>query len=148
MTDESVSTFQGTLRGPLIRPSGAEYDSMRALYNGMIDRRPYLIARCVDVADVIAAVNFGREQGLFVAIRGGGHNGPGLGSCDDGLGHRPVVDEERSRRFVDRDGSSRRRMHVGRCRPCHARISAWSSRLALSRRPASRASRLVAEPAI
>ena len=51
----------------------------------MIDKRPRLIARCVDVADVIAAVNFGRDQGLLVAIRGGGHNGPGLGSCDDGL---------------------------------------------------------------
>jgi FAD/FMN-containing dehydrogenase len=55
------------------------------LYNGMIDKRPRLIARCVDVADVITAVNFGREQGLLIAVRGGGHNGPGLGSCDDGL---------------------------------------------------------------
>ena len=51
----------------------------------MIDKRPRLIARCVDVADVIAAVNFGRDQRLLVAIRGGGHNGPGLGSCNDGL---------------------------------------------------------------
>ena len=51
----------------------------------MIDKRPRLIARCVDVADVIAAVNFGRDKGLLIAIRGGGHNGPGLGSCDDGL---------------------------------------------------------------
>ena len=58
---------------------------MRALYNGMIDKRPRLIARCVDAADVIAAVNFGRDQGLLIAVRGGGHNGPGLGSCDDGL---------------------------------------------------------------
>src|SRR5262245_1646556 len=51
----------------------------------MIDKRPRLIARCADVADVIAAVNFGRDNGLLVAIRGGGHNGPGLGSVDDGL---------------------------------------------------------------
>ncbi len=51
----------------------------------MIDKRPRLIARAVDAADVIAAVNFAREQGLLLAIRGGGHNGPGLGSCDDGL---------------------------------------------------------------
>jgi FAD/FMN-containing dehydrogenase len=51
----------------------------------MIDRKPRMIARCVDVADVITAVNFGREEGLLIAIRGGGHNGPGLGSCDDGL---------------------------------------------------------------
>ena len=51
----------------------------------MIDKRPLLIARCVDVADVITAVNFARDNDLLVAIRGGGHNGPGLGSCDDGL---------------------------------------------------------------
>jgi hypothetical protein len=85
MTDHAISTFLQNLRGRLIRPSDAEYDAARALYNGMIDKRPRLIARCVDVADVITAVNFGREQGLVIAIRGGGHNGPGLGSCDDGL---------------------------------------------------------------
>src|SRR5207245_10443055 len=61
------------------------YDAARKGYNGMIDRRPRLIARCADVADVMAAVKFGREQKLLVAIRGGGHNGPGLGVCDDGL---------------------------------------------------------------
>src|ERR1700738_990354 len=85
MTDQIVSTLQQSLRGRLIGPSDADYDAARALYNGMIDKRPRLIARCVDVADVIAAVNFGRDQGLLVAIRGGGHNGPGLGSCNDGL---------------------------------------------------------------
>jgi hypothetical protein len=58
---------------------------VRALYNGMINKRPRLIARCVDAADVITAVNFGRDEGLLIAIRGGGHNGPGLGSCHDGL---------------------------------------------------------------
>jgi FAD binding domain/Berberine and berberine like len=57
----------------------------RALYNGMIDKRPLLIAKCADVADVVATVNFGRDNGLLIAIRGGGHNGPGLGSVDDGL---------------------------------------------------------------
>src|SRR6266849_1989794 len=59
-----------------------DYEVARALYNGMIDKRPRLIARCVDVADIIAAVAFGRDQGVLLAIRGGGHNGPGLGSCD------------------------------------------------------------------
>ena len=82
MTDQIVSTLQQSLRGRLIGPSDADYDDVRALYNGMIDKRPRLIARCVDVADVIAAVNFGRDHGLLVAIRGGGHNGPGLGSLD------------------------------------------------------------------
>ncbi|HEY5768564.1 MAG TPA: FAD-binding oxidoreductase, partial [Terrimicrobium sp.] len=85
MTDQIVSTFQQSHRGPVVGPGDADYDAARALYNGMIDKRPRLIARCVDVADVIAAVNFGRDQGLLVAIRGGGHSGPGLGSCNDGL---------------------------------------------------------------
>jgi FAD/FMN-containing dehydrogenase len=85
MTDQATDTFARSLRGRLIHPDDADYDAARALYNGMIDKRPRLIARCADVADVITAVNFAREQGLLVAIRGGGHNGPGLGSCDDGL---------------------------------------------------------------
>ena len=73
------------IRGRVIQPTDSDYDSARALYNGMIDKRPKLIARCVDVADVIAAVNYARDQSLLLAVRGGGHNGPGLGSCDDGL---------------------------------------------------------------
>jgi len=85
MTDQAIATFERNLRGRLIRPADADYDSARALYNGMIDKRPRMIARCADVADVIAAVHFAREEGLLLAIRGGGHNGPGLGSCDDGL---------------------------------------------------------------
>jgi FAD/FMN-containing dehydrogenase len=81
MTNATIAGF----RGRLIHPTDSDYDEARALYNGMIDKRPRLIARCVDVADVIAAVNFAREQKLLLAIRGGGHNGPGLGSCNDGL---------------------------------------------------------------
>ena len=72
-------------RGRLIGPSDKDYDEARALYNGMIDKRPMLIARCTDAADVVAAVNYGRENKLLLAIRGGGHSGPGLGSCDGGL---------------------------------------------------------------
>jgi FAD/FMN-containing dehydrogenase len=85
MTEQTIAAFQQSLRGRLIQPSDTDYDAARALYNGMIDKRPRLIARCADVADVIAAVNFARDQGLLLAIRGGGHNGPGLGSCNDGL---------------------------------------------------------------
>jgi FAD/FMN-containing dehydrogenase len=73
------------MRGPVVQPKDQVYDEVRRLYNGMIDKRPRLIARCVDAADVISAVKFGRDRGLLVAIRGGGHSGPGLGSCDDGL---------------------------------------------------------------
>lgn len=85
LSDEAIQSFGATFRGTLIQPGDQTYDEARQLYNGMIDKRPRLIARCADVADVIASVNFGREQRVLVAIRGGGHNGPGLGSCDDGL---------------------------------------------------------------
>lgn len=86
LVDEAVVTaFKGSLRGQLIQPGDDQYDGARQLYNGMIDKRPGLIARCVDTADVQAAVNFARENGLLLAVRGGGHNGAGLGSCDGGL---------------------------------------------------------------
>ena len=86
MTDATVrQELAGSLRGDVLDASHPEYDEARALYNAMIDRRPRLIARCVDVADVIEAVRFGRENRLQIAVRGGGHNGAGLGSVDDGL---------------------------------------------------------------
>lgn len=85
LTEQTIHAFRASLRGKLIQPADAEYDAARKVYNAMIDRRPRLIARCVDVADVIAAVNFAREHELLLAIRGGGHNGGGLGVCDDGL---------------------------------------------------------------
>jgi FAD/FMN-containing dehydrogenase len=83
--DNVLEDLRTTLRGQLIEPEDGEYASARKLYNGMIDKRPGLIARCADVADVISAVNFGRDNDLLIAIRGGGHNGPGLGSCDGGM---------------------------------------------------------------
>jgi len=80
-----MEIFTSQLRGKVVMPSDADYDETRKVYNGMIDKRPGMIVMCVDVADVIAAVNFGRENDLLVAVRGGGHNGGGLGICDDGL---------------------------------------------------------------
>jgi FAD/FMN-containing dehydrogenase len=86
LLDEAIVTrFKGALGGQLIQPGDDNYEEARQLYNGMIDKRPGLIARCVDTADVQAAVNFARENNLLLAVRGGGHNGAGLGSCDDGL---------------------------------------------------------------
>ena len=85
MNDSDIDAFAQGLRGSVILPSDVGYDEARSLYNGMIDKRPMVIARCSDAADVIAAVNFGRTNQLPIAIRGGGHNGPGLGSVDDGL---------------------------------------------------------------
>ena len=75
MIDEAITRFSQGLRGQVIGRSHPEYEEARKLYNAMIDKRPLLIARCADVADVIAAVNFGRDNKLPIAIRGGGHNG-------------------------------------------------------------------------
>jgi FAD/FMN-containing dehydrogenase len=83
--DLDTSALKASLRGELIQPSDEGYNAARKVYNGMIDKHPALIARCADVADVVAAVNFARESGLLVSIRGGGHNAGGLGVCDDGL---------------------------------------------------------------
>ena len=83
--DLDASALKASLRGDLIQPGDEGYDVARKVYNGMIDRRPALIAQCADVADVIVAVNFARENNLLVSIRGGGHNAGGLGVCDDGL---------------------------------------------------------------
>jgi hypothetical protein len=80
-----IAELKTRLRGAVIERGDPGYDEARALYNAMIDKRPRVIARCVDAADVIAAVNFGRDSSLPIAIRGGGHNGPGLGSVNDGL---------------------------------------------------------------
>jgi hypothetical protein len=85
MNATEIQDLRGKFRGELITPADPGYDAARKVYNGMIDRRPALIARCADVADVIAGVNFAREKGLLLAVRGGGHNGPGLGICDEGL---------------------------------------------------------------
>ncbi|HLI08149.1 MAG TPA: FAD-binding oxidoreductase [Ktedonobacteraceae bacterium] len=85
LEDTAIQELASKLRGALIRPGDADYEQARQVYNAMIDRHPALIVRSVDVADVIAAVNFAREHALTLAVRGGGHNGPGLGTCDDGL---------------------------------------------------------------
>jgi FAD/FMN-containing dehydrogenase len=85
LSTEAIQALVSAVRGKVIQPADAEYDEARSLYNGMIDKRPRLIVRCVNAADVITAVNFSREHALLLAVRGGGHNGPGLGSCDDGL---------------------------------------------------------------
>ena len=117
-----ANALKSSVRGELIQPEDEGYDAARKVYNGMIDRHPALIVRCADVADVIATVNFGRENGLLVSIRGGGHNAGGLGVCDDGL----VIDLSLIRyTHVDpasQNRAGRRRLHLGRCRPCHPRF--------------------------
>ena len=79
------SKFASGFGGDLIGPEDGRYEEARKVYNGMIDRRPGLIARCSNDADIVGAVDFARGEGVLVSIRGGGHNAGGLGVCDDGL---------------------------------------------------------------
>ncbi|MEM7226669.1 MAG: FAD-binding oxidoreductase [Pseudomonadota bacterium] len=85
LTAEIVEVFESRLRGALIRPSDSAYDEARQVYNAMHDRRPALIVQARDAADVTAAVGFARDEGLALAVRGGGHSVPGFGTCDGGL---------------------------------------------------------------
>ena len=85
LSKAAIAALRGSLRGKLIEPGDPSFDEARKVYNAMINRSPRLIAQCADVADVMAAVKFGREEKLLMAIRGGGHNAGGLGVCDDGL---------------------------------------------------------------
>ncbi len=80
-----IEALTQTVRGRVVTPSDPDYDEARAVYNGMHDRRPVAVVRCADAADVMAAVAAGRESGLDLAIRGGGHSVPGFGTVDDGL---------------------------------------------------------------
>jgi FAD/FMN-containing dehydrogenase len=85
MKNEVVAAFKATLRGPVLQPGDPGYDDARAIWNAMIDKRPALIVRCAGTADVMHAVNFARENGLPLAVRGGGHNIAGSALCDDGM---------------------------------------------------------------
>jgi FAD/FMN-containing dehydrogenase len=81
----AVDALRATFRGPLLQPGDADYEETRQVWNGLIDRRPALIARCTGAADVIDAVNFARDYNLLVSVRGGGHNVAGAAVCDGGI---------------------------------------------------------------
>ena len=83
--DATLRELREALRGELVLPEDAAYDEARSVWNGMIDRRPALIARCSGTDDVIEAIRFARSEGLEVAVRGGGHNVAGNATCDGGL---------------------------------------------------------------
>lgn len=85
LDETTIQDFQASLRGQAVLPGDADYDEARKVWNGMIDRRPSLIARCAGVADVSRAVRLARNQNLLLAVRGGGHNVAGAGTCDGGL---------------------------------------------------------------
>ncbi len=85
VADDRIQAFRAAFAGETIGPADASYEAARSIWNASIDKHPGLIARCLGVADVIAAVNFARENKLLVAIRGGGHNVGGRALCDGGL---------------------------------------------------------------
>jgi FAD/FMN-containing dehydrogenase len=85
MTNDLIGGFKDSLRGKLVLPKDADYNDLRKVYNGMINKYPAMIAQCADVQDVITCVNFARENNILLAIRGGGHNAGGLGIADDAL---------------------------------------------------------------
>ena len=82
---DMVETLTQAVRGRVVSPTDPDYNEARAVYNGMHDRRPVAVVQCADAADVMAAIAAGREGGLDLAIRGGGHSVPGFGTVDDGL---------------------------------------------------------------
>ncbi len=81
----AIQEFAAKISGQVILAKDQQYDEARKVYNAMINKRPAIIVKCNDVADVIQSVQFGRDSKLPVAVRGGGHNGGGLGLVDDGL---------------------------------------------------------------
>ena len=111
LDEATVQGFKTGMRGPLLRPGDAGYDEARTVWNGMIDRKPALIARCAGVADVIQAVNFARTHHLLVSVRGGGHNVTGTAVCDGGLmidlSQMRSVRVDPSRRTVRAEGGTK-----------------------------------------
>ncbi len=85
LADAAIQQLKKDLLGELVRPDDSAYDTARKVWNGMIDKRPALIVRCLGTSDVIAGVRFAREHGLAAAVRGGGHNIAGKCVCDDGV---------------------------------------------------------------
>ena len=89
----TLDQLQERVRGEVVGPDSDAYDEARAVHNGMIDRHPAAVVRVANAGDVMATVSYAREQGLDLAIRGGGHSGPGFGTVDDGI----VIDFARMR---------------------------------------------------
>src|ERR1700755_1470263 len=83
---DRIERLQAAFRGEVIQPGDSGYERARKIWNASIDKHPGIIARCAGVADVVAAVNFARENQLLVAVRGGGHNVSGRALCDGGMG--------------------------------------------------------------
>src|SRR3989442_1483125 len=102
MSQVDTSNLEAGFKGDLVHPGDSQYDELRRVFNGMIDRRPTVIARCTDAEDVAAAVNFARDGGLPLSVYGGGHGVTGNAVCDDG-----VVVDLRPMKEIDVDPDAR-----------------------------------------
>ena len=103
--DATIERLQSTVGGEVITPEDSSYEEARRVWNGMIDRHPALVVRCTSRDDVAAAVNFGRNNGLVISVRGGAHSTPGHSTCDGGI----VIDLQPMNRVeVDADAKTAR----------------------------------------
>jgi len=106
----ALSSLSETFAGEIVLPGDADYDSARAVWNGMIDRRPAIVLRAANAADVSTAIGFAREQELTIAVKSGGHSIPGLSTCDDGavidLSRMRGVEVDPDRRIAQAHGGS------------------------------------------
>src|SRR5207245_1934546 len=110
LLESRVRAFQRDFTGKIITPDDPEYDAARSVWNGAINRRPALIARCSAPAEVVQAIRFGQDRSLEISVRGGGHNFAGSAVCDDGLmidlsAMRQVAVEPSARRAAVRGGA-------------------------------------------
>ena len=103
LTQEAIETLQGTTRGTVILPGDSTYDETRAIWNAMIDKRPAAIIQCHTPDDVVHALDYAREHGLEISIRGAGHNIAGNSIVDDGL----MIDLSTMKQVKVDTGSSR-----------------------------------------
>jgi FAD/FMN-containing dehydrogenase len=105
LSNETINSFRESFQGTILTAEDNDYDEARKVWNGMFDKHPLLIARCLSTSDVIEAVNFARTNNLLTAVRGGGHNSAGNATCDDGI----IIDLSLMRRVnVDKDSSTAR----------------------------------------
>lgn len=126
-----IEDFSARLRGEVISRGDAEYEQARRVWNGMIDRRPQLIACCACVEDVVASINFARKHGLLLAVRGGGHQVAGHATCDDGL----VIDLSLMNEIeVDPEAHTARVERVAQAQRTFGRIHEVAQLLVLQRR--------------
>ncbi|HKF55285.1 MAG TPA: FAD-binding protein, partial [Blastocatellia bacterium] len=99
----NIQKLKSSFKGEILLPGDEAYEGARKIWNAMIDKHPAVIARCLGASDVVDAVNFARDSGLMLAVRGGGHNIAGSALCDDGI----VIDLSKMRQATVDPGNRR-----------------------------------------